>query len=313
VEDLEALLRRQGGLARRRDVLQAGVSRRGLERLVRQGRLRVLTPHLVTDVDQPVPDQALRALAVGLQGTVSHATAAVLWGMELATTPDRLSITVDRNRSRVVRAGARVHRQDLSADDRVHRDGLWLTTPLRTVLDLCRELPLAEAVVVADSALRRGLVTVEDLVAGLRALPRAVGRGRVTAAVRLVDPRSGSVLESLCRVLLHHAGVPAPETQLGVLAADGRWIGRVDFAWPEARLVVETDGYAFHADRASYRSDRRRGNALVLSGWRVLRFSWEDVVHSPDVVVAEVRAALAVDGRTAEGRSAARLTRPHTA
>ena len=309
MEELEALLRRQGGLARRRDVLRTGVSRRQLTRLVRQGRLRLLTPHLVTDVDHPAPDEPLRALAVGLQATVSHTSAAILWGMELAASPSGLTVTVQRNRSRVAAAGARVHRQDLSVDDRVHCDGLWLTTPLRTIIDLCRVLPLPEAVAVADSAMRRGLVTVDDLVRALRELPAAVGRGRVAAVVRLIDPRSGSVLESLCRVLLHLAGVPAPETQLGVRGPRGGWIGRVDFGWPEERLVVETDGFAFHADRASYRVDRRRGNALVLAGWRVLRFSWEDVVHAPDTVVAEVRAALATGHAPAEPQVPAARTR----
>jgi very-short-patch-repair endonuclease len=60
------------------------------------------------------------------------------------------------------------------------------------------------------------------------------------------------------------------------------------------RLVVETDGFAFHADRLSYRADRRRTNALVVAGWRVLRFSWEDVLHDPAHVVAVVRKALDV-------------------
>ena len=310
MDDLEALLRGQGGLARRRDVLRTGLSRRGLDRLVRQGRLRPLTPHLFTDVEQPAPDEQLRALAVGLQGTVSHDSAALLWGLELVTHPDRLTVTVERDRSRASRAGARVHRRDLPRDDRVHRDGLWLTTPLRTVLDLCRSLPLAEAVAVADSALRRRLITVEELVGALAVLPPAVGRLRVAAVVRLVDPRSESVLESLCRVLLHLAGLPAPDTQWVVRRSDGRWIGRVDFAWPAARLVVETDGFAFHADRASYRADRRRGNALVLDGWRVLRFSWEDVVHHPEGVIAEVRTALAP---LAQEDRAVRRTVLHTA
>jgi hypothetical protein len=313
VEELEALLRRQGGLARRRDVLRTGVSRRRLDRLVRQGRLRLLTPHLVADVDQPAPDEPLRALAVGLQATVSHSSAAILWGMELAASPAALTVTVERNRSRTVRAGARVHRCDLPFDDRVHRDGLWLTTPLRTVLDVCRSLPLAEAVAIADSALRRRLVTVEELAGAHKALPRAVGRGRVAAVLRLVDPRSGSVLESLCRVLLHLAGLPPPETQLVVRGASGRRIGRVDFAWPAARLVVETDGFAFHADRASYRADRRRGNALVLAGWRVLRFSWEDVVLFPDEVRADVRAALAREVPSTERPAAFERTFLHTA
>lgn len=288
-----ALLAAQGGVARRRDVLRAGMSRRRLARLLRQGRLRLLTPHLVTNVEQPAADEPLRVLAVGLEATVSHTDAALLWGMELATTPELRTVTVGRDRSRLQRAGARVHRSDLSADERVVRDGLTVTTPLRTVLDLCRSLPRAEAVAAADSALRRGLVSVEELTTALCRLAPGPGRARVAAVLRLVDPQAGSVLESLCRVLLHEAGLAPTQTQLVVRSAYGARIGRVDFAWPEARLVVETDGFAFHSDRVSYRADRRRGNALVLAGWRVLRFSWEDVVHAPEDVVAAVRAALA--------------------
>jgi very-short-patch-repair endonuclease len=77
--------------------------------------------------------------------------------------------------------------------------------------------------------------------------------------------------------------------------------------------VVETDGFAFHADRTTYRADRRRGNALVLAGWRVLRFSWEDVVHSPDGVVADVRAALALQAPPAGRLVAVERAFLHTA
>lgn len=108
-----------------------------------------------------------------------------------------------------------------------------------------------------------------------------------------MDPEAGSVLESLCRVLMSLSGLPAPETQHVVRRGGGR-VGRVDFAWLEQRLIVETDGFAFHSDRASYRRDRRRVNSLLLAGWVVLRFSWEDVVSDPDYVVASVRAALAL-------------------
>ena len=99
------------------------------------------------------------------------------------------------------------------------------------------------------------------------------------------------MLESLCRVLIVQRGLPIPETQLVVRQA-GRFIGRVDFAWPDQRLIVETDGFAFHSDRASYRKDRRRGNALQLAGWVVLRFSWEDVVHDPDYVIESISALI---------------------
>jgi hypothetical protein len=295
VDAVEQVLARGGRLARRRDLLAAGLTRRELQRRVRRGELRPLTPHLFTDVAQPSPDETLRAAAVALDAVVSHTSAALLWGLELVVTPAQSTVTVARDRSRATLAGVRVRRSDLADDDWQRRDGVRVTTVLRTAVDLCRVLPLAEAVAAADSALRRGLLTVADLRAALCALPAGRGRVLVSRVVALVDPRCGSVLESLLRVLLHLHGVRAPHTQLPVRARSGGLIGRVDFAWPDVGLVVEADGFAFHADRRRYRDDRRRGNALVLAGWRVLRFTWEDVVQHPEHVVACVRAALDAD------------------
>ena len=92
-------------------------------------------------------------------------------------------------------------------------DGVRTTSPLRTLLDLCRTLPLPAAVVAADSALRRGLVSRAELRRACVRLPNGRERSRVAAVVRLVDPASGSVLESLCRVLFHLAGLLPPQTQ----------------------------------------------------------------------------------------------------
>jgi very-short-patch-repair endonuclease len=89
------------------------------------------------------------------------------------------------------------------------------------------------------------------------------------------------------RLALVHTGL-VPQSQAQIAG-----VGRVDFLFVAERLVVEADGYAFHADRRAYREDRRRGNALQSAGYRVLRFTWEDVVNAPDRVVATVRRALA--------------------
>jgi very-short-patch-repair endonuclease len=69
-------------------------------------------------------------------------------------------------------------------------------------------------------------------------------------------------------------------------------VARVDFAWPAARLIVEADGFAYHSDRESYRRDRERLNHLERLGWRVLRFTWEDVVSRPEYVTNLVGAVL---------------------
>jgi very-short-patch-repair endonuclease len=66
-----------------------------------------------------------------------------------------------------------------------------------------------------------------------------------------------------------------------------------DFAWPESRVVVETDGWAAHGTPYAFRADRARTNALQLQGWTVLRFTWQDLTDRPAQVAATVRRALA--------------------
>lgn len=286
--DVDELLERQGGMARRRQLRKAGMTRRALRAAVAAGRLRPLTPDLYATTD-PRPDDLLRGAVLRLGAVISHQSAALLWGIELATTPAQPHVTVGRNRGRAAHEGVEVHRRDVGPDEREYLEEVPITSLLRTLLDLARSLPPAEAVAAVDSALRQRLVTLDALAAAARALPPGQGRPKVQRVLELADPRSGSVLESLLRVLLAERGLPAPRSQLYIRGA-----GRVDFAWEAQRLVVETDGFAFHSDRASYRSDRRRGNALVRRGWVVLRFSWEDVLHEPDYVVASVREVLAV-------------------
>jgi very-short-patch-repair endonuclease len=231
--------------------------------------------------------ELLQTAVARLQAVVSHESAALVWGIELVAAPTTPHVTVERDRSRAKHDGVRVHRSDLATDDIAVVDGVQVTSVVRTLFDLCRCLPLDEAVVAIDSALRKGLAGPWELTEALCALPAARGRARVARAVALMDPRAGSMLESRCRVLMVLARLPEFRTQYTVRHA-GRWIGRVDFAWPEYRLIVETDGFAFHSDRERYRSDRRRLNALQLAGWTVLRFSWEDVVHHPDYVLASI-------------------------
>ena len=234
------------------------------------------------------PQEALER--AGRRAVLSHETAARLWGLELLH-EGAARLTVPVSRSRLVVPGWVVVRQDLPPGSVEERPGLRLTSALRTVRDLCRVLALVEAVVAADSALRAGLVRAEDL---QRDLGTALGRGsaRLRRAGELVDPLCGSVLETLLRLLLAQLPVP-PSAQHVVRDRHGAFVARVDFCWPGARLVVEADGYAFHSDRAAYRRDRERLNELERLGWRVLRFTWEDVVSRPEHVLALVQECLA--------------------
>ena len=279
--DVAARIKNRGGLATRVALLADGVSSAALSRAVATGQIVRIAPAVYRSGSVHAVDR-LRAAASATGGVASHDSAAALWGLELLYAPG-LHVTVPRNRSRTKFPDVTIHPNDVT--DHAERYTVPATSVLRTVVDCARILPLREAVVVADSALRKGLVTYEQLLSA-----EVTGRGaaRVRKVLSLADPLAGSVLESLLRVLLAVHGLAPPCSQFLIW---GEWgaVARVDFAWPQQRLLVEADGFAFHNDRDAYRTDRRKGNAFTSLGWRWLRFSWEDVLHDPEYVVRTVQ------------------------
>ncbi len=293
VKKLQRVSRRCGPVVARYELGKEGLGSRALGRALEAGLLRRVRRGWYVVVGASASDVELREVCRTLGSVLSHETALIKLGIEVAVAPTSLHATVDRVRGGLVRDGVQVHRSDVEAADRCLVDGVEVTTPIRSLFDLARSRPLAVAVASADSALRLRKVTKPDLYSAMVALPAGRGRRAVRAMVETCDARSESVLESLLRVLLIVHGLAPAELQWVVRGRGGRRIGRVDLCWPDFRLVVEADGFEFHSDRASYRRDRRRGNALTVAGWAYLRFSWEDVALDPDYVVETVRAALA--------------------
>lgn len=310
MQNLESLLRRQQGMVTRQQLASAGLTRRGLERGVRDEQLSRESRGLYRAGEKPgrglhllsagVPDLGYLAevraalLMIGRQAAASRRCAAVLWGLDMAVEPQKVEVDVVPTRSRVDRPGVDVRRRCLGEVVELGVGGtapVRVTGRLRTVLDCAAELPLAEAVVIADSALRRGL-RLEDLQRAAALRTSCAAAEQVRRVVRWADASSGSVLESLLRCLLAQHGILVPRTQLIVTDEDGVFLGRVDFAWPAQRLIVETDGRRWHDPQDARDRDRRRSNAYARQGWMVLRFTWADVVHAPDAVVAAVRDCL---------------------
>ena len=176
------------------------------------------------------------------------------------------------------------------ADLGTHEIDHGITSPVRTVLDCARTLPFREAVVVADSALRAGTISVDEISAAATAL-RGAGASRVRRVVDAADASSGSALESLLRGLLIESSVTSFVPQLTI--RDDTFFARVDLADPAARLVLEADSFTHHGQREAFARDCRRYDELVIRGWTVLRFSWEHVMFEPSWVLAMVQAALA--------------------
>jgi very-short-patch-repair endonuclease len=188
------------------------------------------------------------------------------------------------HRVRTAELGVIVHRAAVPPAETCRVTTLRVTSPARTLVDSCRALPWEESVVLMDSALRSGLSSAELE----RVAAAASGRGSaaVRAAAAAVDVASESALETLLRLLLASVGL-RPVSQV-VISDEHGCVARVDFLFPEHRLVIEADGFAFHGDRAATRRDRRRTNALIRAGYRVVRFGCEEVRYQPHDVVSIV-------------------------
>jgi len=123
---------------------------------------------------------------------------------------------------------------------------------------------------------------------------RHIGRrGWKAAAGQLgaAADRAASEAERRLVTLLHQAGLLGWQLDVEVVLPTGRY--RLDLAFVHERIAVEVDGWAWHSDVERFRANRRRQNALVLAGWTVLRFTWDDLTNRPEQVVAQIQAALA--------------------
>jgi very-short-patch-repair endonuclease len=169
-------------------------------------------------------------------------------------------------------AGLIVHEtKALAAVDMTVVDGIPVTTPARTLFDLgaCYGLGMVEYAL--ENALRRGLVTLPELDGTLRRLSR---RGRPGGPIlrRLVEARTGrtrateSEMETKLLRAIRAAGLPEPVVQFEVWAGNA-FIGRVDFAYPDARVAIEYDSDEHHSGRRANRRDRARRHQLIAAGW----------------------------------------------
>lgn len=240
-------------------------------------------------------------LACGPTAVASARSAGRLWG--LRDVPRwRPEVTVlDTTKPRL--RGVVVHRTDrLDAVDVSRVDGISVTSPARTLLDLGALLPRPVLTPVLEDATFRRLLVIEDV---LSILERLGGPGRRgTAALRgavddaVVTGRLESRLELALARLLEIAGGPPPVRQYDVALAGGVR-ARLDFAWPDRRLAVEADGRRWHSTKRDFDRNLVRSRALEASGWRVYPFGWTDVHHHRAATLAELRRLITVELRAA--------------
>jgi very-short-patch-repair endonuclease len=231
-------------------------------------------------------------MATSPGAAVSHRAAAAIYGLD-GFNGSSAPIEVSSTHKIRTRHGIVAHRvAKLPHCDLNRHEGLVVTSPTRTIIDLAGCVDEERLRIALDSALRQRLTSIAHLKRRLKELGTrgrrgAAAIGRLLRLYRCEAP-SGSVLETkfenLCR--RHHLDGFTRQYPVGQF--------RVDFAWPKSKVLVELDGFTYHANRSDHGRDLRRQNLLALKqpGWVLLRFNWFDVVAQPEAVVRTLRSAL---------------------
>jgi very-short-patch-repair endonuclease len=226
-------------------------------------------------------------LACGPGAALSHTSAAALWNLR-PSAAEWIDVAVPRT-GRRSRHPIRIHRpRTLDRVDVTTHDGIPVTTPARTILDLAADLQRAHLERLLDQSEIQELADYRSLDALARACSGHHGSRRLLAALGRHDAGAEitrSDLEVHFRQLCHDHGLPQPHVNQTV--ADTL----VDFLFESARLVVETDSWRFHRTRRAFEDDRARDARLVRAGYRTLRFTDRQITGDPHTVVATLRAA----------------------
>lgn len=232
----------------------------------------------------------------------SHVTAAVLHGLPLpfwALADRRLHVTVPACAPRAPQmAGVIGHELRESLMDVELLDGLPVTSPRQTWIDLGPALNRGDLVAVADflCAGQHPRHTPEELRAAVAGLAGRRGIRALREAALCSRARVESAKETETRLLLLDAGVPEPAVNFEVTDAVGLFVARVDLAWPEWRVCVEYEGEQHRTDRRQFRADITRRERLEDAGWRVIRITDDDLRDGGREFLRRVRTALAARG-----------------
>ena len=187
----------------------------------------------------------------------------------------RLPATViDENRRRV--PGVVVWGSTLAEDEVCTVDGMRVTTPLRTAVDLARRYPLDTAVAAVDALARATRLKVTDIQAAIERYPGRHGGKQAEKVLALVDPGAESPRETALRLIVVRAGYPPPRTQLAVYNDYGALIGEVDLGWPDVKIAVEYEGKHHRMSRGQFDKDIRRFDEMIAMGWIVIRVTSMD-------------------------------------
>ncbi|MCR1782998.1 type IV toxin-antitoxin system AbiEi family antitoxin domain-containing protein [Nocardioides carbamazepini] len=292
---LESMLD-ENGILLRRDAIAMGADDNFLRRALRAGHIVRIRQGAYTlrerwESASSVEQHSLLLASVrklyGDTVAASHVSASVeqggpTWGLDLSSAHvTSLDGTSERNQAKVV------HHRGVCRVGDVTRDATgWITAPTRTALDTASLAAQEPAVAVLDWFLQAGLTTRPELevtFAAMKHWPDTLALHRV---LQLADGAAESVGETRTRLLCRREGLPIPVPQLEIHHPSGRLAGRVDFAWPERRVMLEFDGLQkYHRlrrpgetiEQMVMREKHREDLLRELTGWVMIRLVWADL------------------------------------
>lgn len=286
----------QYGLITIDQAVAAGISREAIRRRVRAGVLIELAPRVFRAASAPRSWQQ-RAMAaslwVGDKGAVADDAAAALHRLDGFGPPMVIAVVTHRNLRSTERL-IRLRRTPFWMDeDRTLLGGIGVTSIERTLIDVAGRVTNERLEVALEDALRRRTTDAGRIVRRLQMLP-ANQRGRMSLSGLLAERGAERPAESGLEVrvirLLRDEGYPRPLRQK-ILDDDGRFVGRVDLAWPARRLILEVDGFRFHSGRRAWDRDRERRNALTALGWVVLQVTSKMLEHQREAFLRDLARA----------------------
>ena len=267
---------RQKQLVRLHQLADLGLTPRAVQLRARSGRLHRVHRGVYATHSPPYSDHQRYLAAVyacGPGSLLSDLPAAFVFGF-VEPAPGRPHVTNRMGTGRDLK-GIVVHRRTIEPRDRTLRHGIPCTTPARTIIDCAPALDpdaLEDLVMAADSLRILNRARFEQLVEERRGQP---GIASLTALITDDPVETRSRNERRMHSICHEYGIPPPRTNFPIQVGARTFIA--DFCWPDLRLIVEADSWRWHGGRLAAESDADRAQLLALAGWRIVRFTRDQI------------------------------------
>ena len=258
--------------------------------------------------EQTLLDRVRPYTALGIENYVSHTTAALLHGMPLPYRWEQLKaihLTRPAGTSVPRRRGVIGHKRDLAASETMMIDGVRVTTPERTLLDLSTILTLDELVAAADFTIcahhrffeppKLPLVAAEKLASYVAGKQYLRGLKRAQAAMELMRVGADSPKETQLRLMLHRSGLPEFTTNCEIHGKDGENPVYPDLGCERYKVCSEYEG-GIHLTPEKQLADRNRDQRTIERGWRQVKVYNKDMLQGHGWVLGMFRQALTAQG-----------------